>query len=46
MENWGLVTFSETYLFFSESTNPIISKQNVALVIAHELAHFVTYLFF
>lgn len=40
MENWGLVTYRETTLFFSENSNSLANKQNVAATIAHELAHF------
>ncbi|XP_075971887.1 aminopeptidase N-like isoform X2 [Anticarsia gemmatalis] len=39
MENWGLVTFRETTLLFDETQNVPRDKQNVAIDIAHELAH-------
>ena len=39
MENWGLITYRETALLYDPSENPPSSKQRVALVIAHELAH-------
>ena len=39
MENWGLVTYRETALLYDNQTDPEISKQRVAVVIAHELAH-------
>ena len=39
MENWGLVTYRETALLYNEAENPQRSKQRVAIVIAHELAH-------
>lgn len=39
MENWGLITYRETALLYNEATNPATSKQRVAVVIAHELAH-------
>lgn len=39
MENWGLITYRETALLYDEETDPAISKQRVAVVIAHELAH-------
>lgn len=39
MENWGLVTYRETALVYDNQTDPEISKQRVAVVIAHELAH-------
>ncbi|KAL4713264.1 hypothetical protein ACJJTC_018612 [Scirpophaga incertulas] len=39
MENWGLVTFRETTLLFNETQGVPREKQNVAIDIAHELAH-------
>ena len=39
MENWGLVTYRETALLYDNQADPEISKQRVAVVIAHELAH-------
>lgn len=39
MENWGLITYRETTLLADPRTASISSKQYVALVIAHELAH-------
>lgn len=39
MENWGLITYRETTLLADLATISISSKQYVALVIAHELAH-------
>jgi glutamyl aminopeptidase len=39
MENWGLITYRETSLLFSESQTSVIAKQWIAVVIAHELAH-------
>lgn len=41
MENWGLITYRETALFFSDDSNSLSNKQSVATIIAHELAHFV-----
>lgn len=38
MENWGLVTYREIYLVLDENSTAE-SRQQVALVIAHELAH-------
>ena len=38
MENWGLVTYREIYLLVDENST-VTSRQDVALVIAHELAH-------
>jgi puromycin-sensitive aminopeptidase len=39
MENWGLVTYRETALLVDTSQSSAISKQTVALVVGHELAH-------
>ncbi len=39
MENWGLITYRETTLLADPDTISISSKQYVATVIAHELAH-------
>jgi aminopeptidase N len=39
MENWGLVTYRETALLVDDKTSPLVSKQRVAYVVAHELAH-------
>mmetsp|Transcript_13033 Transcript_13033/g.26052 ORF Transcript_13033/g.26052 Transcript_13033/m.26052 type:complete len:879 (-) Transcript_13033:288-2924(-) len=39
MENWGLVTYRETALLIDEENSPLVSKQRVAYVVAHELAH-------
>ncbi len=39
MENWGLITYRETALLYDPNENPLSSKQRVAVVIAHELAH-------
>ncbi|MDQ0222287.1 M1 family metallopeptidase [Streptococcus moroccensis] len=38
MENWGLITYREIYLLVDENSS-VSSRQQVALVIAHELAH-------
>ena len=38
MENWGLVTYREVYLLVDENSSAA-SRQQVALVVAHELAH-------
>ncbi len=38
MENWGLVTYREVYLLVDENST-VASRQQVALVIAHEIAH-------
>ncbi|GJP41930.1 hypothetical protein CLOM_g1545 [Closterium sp. NIES-68] len=39
MENWGLITFRETALLVDEGSAPAATKQRVAYVISHELAH-------
>ncbi len=39
MENWGLITYRETSLLFSEAQTSVIAQQWIAVVIAHELAH-------
>eukprot|EP00349_Pseudokeronopsis_sp_Brazil_P003492 CAMPEP_0202971974 /NCGR_PEP_ID=MMETSP1396-20130829/32169_1 /ASSEMBLY_ACC=CAM_ASM_000872 /TAXON_ID= /ORGANISM="Pseudokeronopsis sp., Strain Brazil" /LENGTH=881 /DNA_ID=CAMNT_0049701907 /DNA_START=22 /DNA_END=2667 /DNA_ORIENTATION=+ len=39
MENWGLVTYRETALMIDEAKASPQSKQRVAIVVAHELAH-------
>ena len=44
MEHWGIIGFRENLLLYSDSLNSILAKQDVALVIAHELAHFVSFL--
>ncbi|XP_060524768.1 aminopeptidase A isoform X2 [Cylas formicarius] len=39
MEHWGLVTYRETALLYTNATHSSANKQRVATVIAHELAH-------
>ncbi|MDO8269827.1 MAG: M1 family metallopeptidase [Candidatus Levybacteria bacterium] len=39
MENWGAVTYRETALLVDEDISSLHTKQWVALIIAHELAH-------
>ncbi|CAD5123517.1 DgyrCDS11856 [Dimorphilus gyrociliatus] len=39
MENWGLVTYRETALLIDPVNSSSASKQWVALVVGHELAH-------
>ncbi|WP_461241035.1 M1 family metallopeptidase [Paucilactobacillus sp. N302-9] len=39
MENWGLVTYREAYLLLDPDNTAFETKQLVATVIAHELAH-------
>uniref|UniRef100_A0A914C199 Aminopeptidase n=1 Tax=Acrobeloides nanus TaxID=290746 RepID=A0A914C199_9BILA len=40
MENWGLVTFREVALLSDPAKTSTIQKMYIAMVIAHELAHF------
>ena len=39
MENWGLITYRETALLFKPGVSALSSKQRVAIVVSHELAH-------
>jgi aminopeptidase N len=39
MENWGLITYREMALLADPKTTSIASRQYIATVIAHELAH-------
>ena len=39
MENWGLVTFRERCVLVDPNNTATSVKQNVALVVAHEIAH-------
>lgn len=39
MENWGLITYRSTALLYSADNSDPSYKQNVAYVIAHEIAH-------
>jgi len=39
MENWGAITFRETILLFDEKTSSTQTKQYIAEVVSHELAH-------
>lgn len=39
MENWGLVTYREAYLVLDPDNTSLETKEVVATVIAHELAH-------
>nr|XP_026655176.1 puromycin-sensitive aminopeptidase-like protein [Zonotrichia albicollis] len=39
MENWGLVTYRETALLIDPKNSCSSSRQWVALVVGHELAH-------
>ncbi|HEY8992774.1 MAG TPA: M1 family metallopeptidase [Candidatus Microsaccharimonas sp.] len=39
MENWGLITYREVALLTDPKTGSLITRQQAALVIAHELSH-------
>jgi aminopeptidase N len=39
MENWGLITFRDTALLYDPQSSTETSKERVAEVVAHELAH-------
>ena len=39
MENWGLITYRETSLLYSQDKSSSKAQQWVAIVVAHELAH-------
>lgn len=39
MENWGLITYREECLLVDPANTSTIKKQNISLVVAHELSH-------
>ena len=39
MENWGLITYREVALLYEEGVSSKSSREYVATVVAHELAH-------
>ena len=39
MENWGLLTYRERLLLFDPEKTSMDTKQWVALIVAHEIAH-------
>ena len=39
MENWGLITYREAALLFDEKESSVGTKQTVAYIICHEIAH-------
>jgi aminopeptidase N len=46
MENWGLITFRETFLLCSDEESSVSDRSRVNAVISHELAHMVRKCFF
>lgn len=43
MENWGLITYRETALLYDEKYSSNSNKERIATIIAHELAHMVSF---
>ncbi|XP_075998159.1 aminopeptidase N-like [Genypterus blacodes] len=39
MENWGLVTYGESFLLYQEGVTSSMNKEAIAYTIAHEVAH-------
>ncbi|XP_018397965.1 PREDICTED: uncharacterized protein LOC108775982, partial [Cyphomyrmex costatus] len=39
MENWGLITYDESNIIYDDDRDPMLKKIEIALLIAHELAH-------
>ena len=39
MENWGLVTYEESYLLYKDNVTTASDKNLIAEVVSHELAH-------
>jgi aminopeptidase N len=39
MENWGLITFLEPFILYSEEKSSVADKERIAHITAHELAH-------
>ncbi|KAL9644615.1 hypothetical protein ABK040_015354 [Willaertia magna] len=39
MENWGLITYRETYLYFDNQTASQLEKENGLEVVSHEVSH-------
>jgi tricorn protease interacting factor F2/3 len=39
MENWGAITFRENAMLFYPDRTSVVTKQHIAEVVAHELAH-------
>ena len=41
MENWGIITYRESAMFYRKGVSSETNKQRIALIVAHELAHMV-----
>lgn len=39
MENWGLITYRESFLLYDEKNNTSQDKQTTAALVAHEVTH-------
>ncbi|XP_035784947.1 puromycin-sensitive aminopeptidase-like [Anopheles albimanus] len=39
MENWGLITYRETFVLVDPENTSLIRKQSIALTVGHEIAH-------
>ena len=39
MENWGLITYREYYLFIDDRRDPFLRKRSATSIIGHELIH-------
>ena len=42
-ETWGLTMFRESSILYSSTTDSAITRQNVALIVAQEMAHMVKF---
>lgn len=43
MENWGLITFRESYLLADPRTASLQEQLGVASIVAHEMAHMASF---
>ena len=39
MENWGLIVYSDEYLMYDPAIHGLSVKQDVSLIVNHEMAH-------
>ncbi len=39
MENWGLILYRESLIFYEENVTPLVHKEIVARVVTHEIVH-------